>query len=221
MKMDLESGALNHREKAGTRSAIWDKFHEIYCTDTDQTMDFFVYCLKCTQIIMSPYTSGPTTKLLRHKATCESNKEMSSFSKADMGSFKTAAAKFVSYDMRPYYSIEGDGLKALLGTAYKLGQTNRNIPEENFLNAIPTRNTVRKTVSEIAEGTRKHISSMMEEAIRSGGMAITTDTWADNFRKSTYLALVAHLCIAKGKDLQFHRFVLSTNVINEMVKTGK
>lgn len=218
LKTDLDSGVLNYRKKEKTRSAAWEKFCEIYCCETDVSIDYFHLCEKCKVIIFSPYVSGPTTKLLRHKCY-PTDITVSGLSKNDIQSLKMA--KYVSYDLRPYFAFEGDGLKTLLKTTFKLGQKNRQLSEEQFLRALPSRNTVNKFVSEIANDSRAHIGNLLKEAIHNGGVDVITDTRTDNHRHQTYLALVAHICLGKGINFKCHRFVMSTSLINEVVKTGK
>lgn len=198
----------------------------IYCIETNKPIEYFAYCTGCSKAVMNPYGSGCTTKLLRHKCGlgCGNEEEplssYANFSKKDFAALKISAAKYVSYDLKPYSSIDGIGLRNLLKTVYRLGQTNKKINEDQFFNTIPTRNTIKSTICEIANDTRKYIGDLMSEAIRSGGIAVTTDNWTDNHRHATYLAMVAHICIERGDNMKFYRYVLATALVDETVKTG-
>lgn len=74
--------------------------------------------------------------------------------------------------------------------------------------AMPSRNTVKSTVQQIAKNARDQIIILLAKAIETGGLAATTDTWKDDYRKSTYISIVAHLTIDEDNKCKHQRLVL-------------
>lgn len=133
---------------------------------------------------------------------------------------KLGAAKFVSKDLRPYFSVGCTGLLDLCMACMQCGQLYRKATRHDLERAMPSRNTVRSAVHQIAKAQRKKISLLITKAIETSGVAATTDTLTDDYRKSTYISVVAHLSIDENQTLQYNRFVLSCSEITELVKTG-
>lgn len=135
---------------------------------------------------------------------------------------KYAAASFVAKDLRPIWAPTCEGALDMCVASMQFGQTYPQASVNDFLNAMPCRNTVRSTVNEIAKNTREKISVLIRKAIETGGVSATTDTWTDDYRKATYIAVVAHLTIhnKENPEISRHRFVLSTSEITELVKSG-
>lgn len=67
--------------------------------------------------------------------------------------------------------------------------------------AMPYRNTVKITVNKIARESREKISTLLKKAIKCGGVAASTDTWTDDYKKLTYIAVVVHLNIYEDEKL--------------------
>lgn len=112
------------------------------------------------------------------------------------------------------------GLLDLCIACMKFGQTHRKADRDTLMRAMPSRNTVKATVKDIARKHRQEIGILLKCAIETGGIAATTDTWQDDYRKATYIAVVIHIVYEKNRILQYKRFVLSTSEITELVKTG-
>lgn len=102
----------------------------------------------------------------------------------------------------------------------QFGQRNRRADRNDLIKALPSRNTVTAAVAVMANETRAHIAELLKRAIKSGGIGATTDTWTDDHRHTTYISVVAHIALKETDRIVYHRFVLSTSEITEMIKTG-
>lgn len=222
------TGSLVHKQvdrKGRHRSTVWQKFHEIYSKNTNEIVKYFYFCVSCEHVVPNLSSDSNTNRLIRHKCSNEIEnyplkEEKTNFSKLEKETVKAAAANFVALDLRPYAAIEGEGLFDLCYAVLKLGQKNRKMQRSDLKSILPSRNTVRSTVSTLASSTREKISKLMTDALKTGGIAATTDTWTDDYQKRTYIYVVAHLCIHENDELKYYRFVLSTSEVSEYVKTG-
>lgn len=210
------------------RSEVWTKFHEIFFMDTSQKIDHFYYCVECADIIDNLYLDGNTNRFKRHVCIDNNNNNDGNvnnnsklvISKLDKDKLKTASVKFVAKDLRPYFALECEGLLDLCEASMKFGQKYRRAGRSDLSLALPSRNTVKDAVCKFADDTRKSIADLLKQAIKFGGVAATTDTWTDDYRKTSYICVVAHICIKQTDRINYQRFVLSTSEINEVVKTG-
>lgn len=66
---------------------------------------------------------------------------------------------------------------------------------EDLFIVMPSRNTVMRTVNQVASEKKQNIGKLLKEAILVGGIACTTDTWTDDHLHRTYICLVAHLMV--------------------------
>lgn len=105
----------------------------------------------------------------------------------------------------------------------QFGQRNPKTTREDLMEAIPSRNTVKDAVSEIADSKRKIVTNILKRAITAGtgGVAVTTDLWTDDFRHESYMTVVAHVCTWQNNEIDFKEYILSTREVTETIKTGK
>lgn len=118
-------------------------------------------------------------------------------------------------------AIEGAGLLELCTACMEFGQKNRRAKKSHLQSSLPSRNTVKKQISNVADDMRSKIADLMRKAINNGGLSATTDCWSDDYRHTSYICVVAHMCIEENNDLSYHRYVLSTDEISEYVKSGE
>lgn len=217
IKQKLQNGemTLKKRVKNGW-SPVWATFEEIFEKETKET--HFVSCSLCKGIVNKPDSN--TNTMRRHRCMKEKAKKKFNVLPEDRTGVKVAAAKYCIKDMRPAWSVELDGLLDLCTECMHFGQKYRKATREDLADTFPCRNTVTNTVDEIAGDNREQISALIKAAIESGGIAASVDGWQDDFRKLYYLGVVAHLTIGTGDNIIQHRIVLSTNEIDELVKTG-
>lgn len=189
-------------------------------------MNHFFYCTVCSDIEYNPYDDGNTNRLLRHicfENRIDGSKDISRtiVRKSDKESLKLAGAKFVAKDLRPFQAIEGDGLKDLCVASMRFGQQNRKATRDDLISAMPTRNTVKDAVAQIANTKRKQVANVLRRAFETGGIAATCDNWTDDYRHRTYMTIVAHTCTYENGEIKYGQFVLSTREVTEIVKSGK
>lgn len=198
----------------------------VFSKESKSQIQHFYYCTNCKTVVYNAANEGNTNKLLRHVCFGDINipntskKKNLIISEAEKEVLKRASALFVAKDIRPAGAIEGEGLFELCCTCMEFGQRNRKATRNDLSNAFPSRNTVTSTVGKIATDCRRKTAAFIQRAIAKGGVAATTDCWTDDYRHITYISVVAHLSIRKNDDITYHRFVLSTNEISELIKTG-
>lgn len=199
-------------------SKVWSLFEEIYENDTK--LSNFVRCKECECIIFKPTSN--TNKMNRHRCqTGENPNKRISFDPSVQLFMKEAASQFIAKDLRPFSAVECEGLLDLCAASMKFGQLYRRATRENLADVMPCRNTVRNMINQIAESNRAKISHMIKRAIETGGIAATTDTWQDNYRKGHYMSIVAHMLIEeKPNIIQRFRYVLCTREIPDLSKKG-
>lgn len=178
------------------------------------------YCTTCNKAIYNANSDSNTNMFLRHKCMVQStDKKMKMMIQNDTKEeFKTAAAKFIAKDLRPYSAIEGHGLFDLCTACMKFGQRYKHATSDDLRGAIPCRNTVKAAIQKSTDEIKIDIRKILSEAKLVGGIAITSDTWTDKFKNLTYICLVAHCNTIGQKGIESHRFILYTNQITELVK---
>lgn len=217
------------REKR-CRSKIWARFHEIREVATNKLIENFYYCLKCEAVLFSSSSDGNTNAFHRHQCF-DSDEEMGATKKRktnnenhilvkddDKLALKIASAKFVAVDLRPYHAIDCQGLLDLCSAAMKFGQKYPSASETDLKRAMPTRNTVKATIGDIANSTRAKIADILEKA-KVYGFSVTADNWTDKYLHNTYICVTAHCKIVTEFEIKKYDFVLCTNVITDLVKT--
>lgn len=219
---------MTHKKReTNVRSPVWNFFNEIF--ENENKIAQFVFCIKCKSVLFRP--NNNTNIMLRHMQICSTDANnnnvlpkqpttKSIVSQEDKERLKLAAAKFVIKDIRPYIAVQGNGLLDLCFACVEFGKKYRKATHEDLVTSMPSRNTVRNTVTEIAERSRKDISKLFKKAIATGGIGATTDTWSDDFMKRTYISVVAHVATYENEVLEYHRFVLCTSEVTEWIKTG-
>lgn len=101
-------------------------------------------------------------------------------------------------------AIQGEGLLDLCYAVMKFGQKHRKATRKDLEEALPTRNTVKATTTSIASEKREAITKIIKKAIVAGGIAATTDTWTDNYHHTTYICVVAHICVYENNGITYH-----------------
>lgn len=103
---------FDQKKPGKIRSNVWNKFHEIFSTETKQKIDNFFFCTKCLDVVDNFYKDSSTHRLARH--VCFSNNNIvdesnlpNSSNKLDTESLKLASVHFVVKDLRPFCAIEG------------------------------------------------------------------------------------------------------------------
>lgn len=227
LKRQLDGDTLIHKERPKPwRSNAWCQFHEIFDKTTASKIEYYYFCIQCKCVVFNNAKDGNTNPFRRHtcyikdKETLQNQKRLL-IKAEDRDRFKTAAVQFVCKDLRPYYAIEGDGLIELCHAGMLFGQRYHKAKRSDLMDVIPSRNTVKSAVSEMAETIKHKITKLLQSAKETGGIAATSDTWTDSFRHLTYICVVVHINVVENEEINYHRFVLDTSEITELVKSKK
>lgn len=171
------------KREAKSWSKVWSNFEEIREKSLPHIETNFVRCTQCSVLIHKP--TANTNPLLRHKCLGDDKSNQIKLKPEDKMILKVGAAKFIVDDLRPYHAVECTGLLDLCTACMKFGQLHRKATREDLKHAMPSRNTVKSTVEQFAKSKRGLIKVLLRKAIETGGIAATTDTWQDDYRKST------------------------------------
>lgn len=229
-KNELKEGIINgkyfYREKTvgadgkPVRASCWNIFYEI-CdnTEPDKVIPDYFYCTGCTQILHNSIKGGNTNKFNRHSCA---RKFAHPITKEDKDKIKYAAAKFVVNDFRPFHTVEGNGFKSFCFQIMQFGQEHPQASLEDLNSVLPSRNTVKEGIREIATQTQKFISTEIERAISFGSVAIAIDAWTDSFRHESYLGIIAVLTYEEldGRIIT-KKYTLGIDNMAELVKSKK
>ncbi|XP_055307471.1 uncharacterized protein LOC129571680, partial [Sitodiplosis mosellana] len=217
LKEKKSQGKLNFSRKTGPSwSKWWGNFEEIFDGDSKEE---FVRCKLCKGYEYKPGTN--TNSIMRHKCHPSQRKPVHITTEM-ISKLKTASACFVSKDLRPFKAIECEGFLDICTACMHFGQKYKSATRRDLEDAMPSRNTVRNAVAEIAKSNRNKIKDVLWAAIETGGVAATTDCWQDDFRKRHYICVVVHLTTDNPKkEITRSRYVLATREIPELCKTGK
>lgn len=185
---------------------------------------YFYYCTECETVVENPCNDGNTNRLLRHVCNdnlFENDDDNLKIKSKDKENLKLAAANFIAKDLRPFYAIQCAGLLDLCFACMQFGQHYRKATKEHLERAMPSRNTVKDAVCNMAKTAKESIAQSIRRAIFDGGIGATTDTWTDDYIHTTYICVVAHICLVENGSIKYKRYVLNTSEIDEIVKTGK
>lgn len=136
-----------------------------------------------------------------------------------MERLKKAAAKFVCIDIRPFYAIECSGLQDLLLAANEIGKKYPQMSADEFLKLIPSRNTVKATVTDGADYARDAFKILFRESIQQGGLGCTLDLWTDSYKSNTYMAMTANVLLIRATCVEQKRLVFHMGHVTDIVKS--
>lgn len=220
IKFKIETGDWHTQKRAKRRSGIWDTIYEVF--DGDRKVENAYFCIHCRIPIYNNYKAGNTTGLLRHicfQTEVNGAKKILIAPKAKI-ELREAAANFVAKDLRPYSAIEGDGLRKLCLAVMKFGQKYKIATENDLMDVLPCRNTVKAYVSKNAESIKEVIRGKLDQAKEIGGFAITSDAWTDNHKRLTYICIIAHCnIVTEEHGIERQKYVLYVNEITEAIKS--
>lgn len=219
LKQGIDNGNYSYRPKSNVRtSLVWNVFNEIV-DDKGMPVNNFFYCTKCHNI--KQCTNATTTQLLRHSCVRElmPNNDRLKFDQEDRGNLKTAAAKFVCLDLRPFHAVECLGFQEILMAGVKLGQKYPDLKREDLVANMPGRMAVENTVIQEALDSKEHMKHLLRKSINSGGLGCTLDLWTDKFKHNTYMAITANFDILQETHIEKKRIVFYMGNITEIVKS--
>lgn len=153
----------------------------------------------------------------RHKCIKMSKSLVTQRDKAEL---KKCGAKFVAYDLRPYYAVECPGFLEISAAVMRFGQRHPTATIDDLMEALPCRNTIRDGVQSLCEDIKKQIRHEINLAKSRKAVTIIIDNWTDNHKKKTYFGVIALLTIVEENGaITFRRYTLNMNTIEELKKT--
>lgn len=230
---------LDFRPKDNTNSkrkssSAWDSFHLIYeTTNPNSALDGFVYCIKCNEFV--PYNGPTTSQLLRHKCILNQPtirnqptiidsfgpKIRINFSESDTSNMRDAAMQFVVRDIRPFYAVEGDGLRNFCKTMLMIGQKYSLMSDDDIERLIPHRTVITEHVHKKAEEVKRMIMEDFHRALKfPGSFSCTTDLWTVDYRHISYLCLTAHINIFEDGQIRYKKYVYHVDSMDAISKTA-
>lgn len=219
----LSSGLYSHRQKTlgkdgkVLKALCWETLHEILdVTNQDAIIEHFLYCIDCKKVIHNPYKNGNTNKLNRH--SCQ-KKKANPLTSQDKEMLKMSSAKFVCVDVKAYSVVEGEGFKHLCGTIFAMGQKHSNLPVDDFIEALPSRNTVKDGVSKMSAESKKIIKNEIEKAKQWESVSIAIDNWTDDHNHNSYFGIIVLIAYEEHGKIINKKFTLNVDSMPEMVKT--
>ncbi len=112
------------------------------------------------------------------------DQKSSSISKKRKKDIARALTKIITVDMRPPHMMKGTGFRSAM-----------KVIEPNYVVPHPTTFT-RTYVPEAYQEVKKIVFEKLKDAIH---LNLSTDLWTDNFRKISYITIVAHFITSKWK----------------------
>ncbi|CAL9699746.1 unnamed protein product [Knipowitschia caucasica] len=123
---------------------------------------------------------------------------------------------FCTKDLRPFYTVSGEGFQALAQELINIGASYGRIAASSVL---PHHGTISKACLEKAEMKREQLVSELKQTLASGDIGMSTDMWTDDYRKMSYIAITCHFI---NSDFLLVGKTLTTAVFPaEDAKTGK
>lgn len=192
--------------------------------ETNEIITQWVQCGQCSNFLK--YNGRTTTGLLKHKCPkkdkdqCvldsffsipekQSENRAIKFTKEDRQKIRDGAEKFIVQDIRPFFAIEGNGLRSLLRSAIQIGRKYPSITENDIDNLIPARLTMRRHVEGKAADSKKDITNSFQQAIDSvGGFSCTSDLYTDKYKSISYLGVTAKMNIIENDTIIQKEFIV-------------
>lgn len=221
----MDIGILEPRKHTGKRTArakFWETIYDIFNVDTNTQVPHLFQCILCKGLIYNASKDCNTMPFNRHKCIVAGNANKAKrllISQDEKLKLAVASALFVTKDFRPFYAVECDGLLNLCTAAMQFGQRYPKATVDDLKEAMPTRNTVASHVSQISSGVKRDIRKVMDAAKEQNGLAATTDCWTDKFRHYAYMCITIHVTLIEEHRMKSYRYVISMDVITELVKT--
>jgi len=163
IKKKIEQGIFKTCGKSSTATASWwNRFVRIQ--DDEENIISFVQCIKCLSVLAYDSNKTGSSAQKSHAEACRGgvanasnnqdirimlNKD-NNVSAAEKSSFTEACAKYCSFDLRPFETMNGDGFQILCQSLLDLARNNPHRIEAADI--IPDPTTVSRRVKNLAEG---------------------------------------------------------------------
>lgn len=110
---------------------IWKSFNEIFCAATDRKIDGFITCTTCKKVLAFSPKSGTGNAIshLKKHSSVPAAVPIDNFvikrriiiSPADKSDVIESCVNFVAMDMRPFATLNGEGILDYTNTIWNLG----------------------------------------------------------------------------------------------------
>lgn len=219
------------RSGATLTSNVWEKFHILSLRATNEIINDWVQCGQCLQFLK--YNGRTTTGLKRHRCSVK-NKFSSTlesyfttggsfiFTETDKNIIRDGAEKFIVEDLRPYFALEGNGLRSFLRAAIQIGKRYPTITEKDIDKLIPSRRTMKRQIGEKTETVVSQIKADFGKAIETvGGFSCTADIYSDKYKQKSYLGITAKLNIFENDSIIQKEYIIHLNEIKYASKKAE
>lgn len=173
----------------GKKSGVWEAFGIVY--DRSNVKLDYVACKSCNKVYTFKTTIGTAT-ISKHKCLVLASEVAAAkvflkkhiVTKQEKEMMTVMAADYCTTDMRPFESLSGLGLKALIQTALDIGSNNTGQVTIDELLANPT--TVSRNADSCAWNRREKLTLLLKKHFDSGlNVACTLNfgwTWSRKTR---------------------------------------
>lgn len=191
--------------------------------DGDKKVDNFVACAICKNVLRYDSKSLGTNHLRLHLKRHQSqpntmnqylNKIEKSVKVSENHKFqlKEACVLYVSRDIRPFSSLEGEGFLNLIKTVARLGSIYGAQIADDMESILPSGQTISRSISAMAVQCKENLKLILRSYIVETNMiAMTVDVWQDKYKRISYLGMTAHFYEQKIGEIETH---LSERIIS-------
>jgi hypothetical protein len=180
----------------GKKSGVWEAFGIVY--DRSNVKLDYAACKSCNKVYTFKTSTGMAT-ISKHKCLVPASEVAAAkvffkkyiVTKQEKETMTVVAADYYMTDMRPFESLSGLGLKALIQMALDIGSssTGRVTIDELFANST----TVSRNVDSRARNDREKFTLVLKKHFDSGlNVACTLDLWTDAVKKNSYMSITIH-----------------------------
>jgi hypothetical protein len=178
------------------KSGVWEAFGIVY--DRGNVKLDYAACKSCNKVYTFKTTTGTAT-ISKHKCRVLASEvaavkvffKKHIITKQEKEMMTVTAANYYATDMRPFESLSGLGLKALIQTALDIGSssTGRVTIDELLTNLT----TVSRNVDSHAWNGREKLILVLKKHFDSGlNVACTLDLWMNAVKKNSYMSITIH-----------------------------
>jgi hypothetical protein len=197
IKIKIRQNVLKTEPKDCTRNQLWQHFLAITNeVDGEKAVIPYVACVECGSVLSYDSNKGGTSHLRRHvdgysKRCSTSNPSVTSYfkhcgiPKSAKDTITRKCVEFVSKDIRPFTTVNGEGFlqlaQALINVGVKYGQVQAT-------DVIPHRTTVSIHVSDLALQLKSDVViPQIQNFVNVWGGGLTTDMWSDPYTQTSYI----------------------------------
>lgn len=197
------------------RSDVWKSLNEIFDEKGDKLVNF-VACSYCSTALRYDSKKLGNNHLKshidNHQTTTSINrflKKEKEISSADRRNVLESFIDFVTLDLRPYNSVNGNGMVRLLQTFMKLGSIYGCLDREAIQRILPSVPTISRNIESMANQKKGALRDELKTILLNGQtIAITLDLWQDKYKRISYLGMTSHYCIESNNTTALNENII-------------